>query len=102
MPHPLPVDARYALLQATPAGLTHAEEANHLALWGANQLYRVGRAIEAGRVRTNCYHQSAAHAAFDGYKRSGFGRETHKMILDHYQQTRNLLVSHGIHAAGLF
>jgi aldehyde dehydrogenase len=64
--------------------------------------YRVGRAIEAGRVWTNCYHQYPAHAAFGGYKLSGFGRETHKMILDHYQQTKNLLVSYDTHAAGLF
>jgi aldehyde dehydrogenase len=64
--------------------------------------YRVGRAIEAGRVWTNCYHQYPAHAAFGGYKLSGFGRETHKMILEHYQQTKNLLVSYDTHAAGLF
>jgi aldehyde dehydrogenase len=68
----------------------------------ANNLYRVGRGIEAGRVWTNCYHQYPAHAAFGGYKHSGFGRETDKMILDHYQQTKNLLVSYSTKAAGLF
>lgn len=68
----------------------------------ANNLYRVGRAIQAGRVWTNCYHVYPAHAAFGGYKESGFGRETHKMILDHYQQTKNLLVSYSPNAMGLF
>ena len=64
--------------------------------------YRVGREIQAGRVWTNCYHVYPAHAAFGGYKRSGFGRETHKMILDHYQQTKNLLVSYSPNAMGFF
>jgi aldehyde dehydrogenase len=68
----------------------------------ANNLYRVGRGIQAGRVWTNCYHMYPAHAAFGGYKHSGFGRETHKMILDHYQQTKNLLVSYGTKSLGLF
>jgi acyl-CoA reductase-like NAD-dependent aldehyde dehydrogenase len=54
---------------------------------------RFGRAIQAGRVWTNCYHAYPAHAAFGRYKQSGVGRETHKMMLDHYQQTKNLLVS---------
>ncbi len=54
----------------------------------------MGRAIKAGRVWTNCYHLYPAHAAFGGYKKSGIGRETHKMMLDHYQQTKNLLVSY--------
>ena len=67
-----------------------------------NNTYRVGRGIEAGRVWTNCYHQYPAHAAFGGYKQSGFGRETHKLILDHYQQTKNLLVSYSTKAVGLF
>ncbi|OUC54485.1 aldehyde dehydrogenase [Sphingobium sp. GW456-12-10-14-TSB1] len=67
-----------------------------------NTAYRLGRAIEAGRVWTNCYHQYPAHAAFGGYKASGFGRENHKMMLDHYQQTKNLLVSYDEHALGLF
>jgi aldehyde dehydrogenase len=64
--------------------------------------YRVGRELQAGRVWTNCYHLYPAHAAFGGYKQSGFGRETHKMILDHYQQTKNLLVSYSPKALGLF
>jgi aldehyde dehydrogenase len=59
-----------------------------------NVAYRMGRAIKAGRVWTNCYHAYPAHAAFGGYKESGIGRETHKMMLDHYQQTKNLLVSY--------
>jgi aldehyde dehydrogenase len=67
-----------------------------------NNLYRVGREIQAGRVWTNCYHMYPAHAAFGGYKLSGFGRETHKMIMDHYQQTKNLLVSYSEHSQGLF
>jgi aldehyde dehydrogenase len=67
-----------------------------------NNAYRVGREIQAGRVWTNCYHAYPAHAAFGGYKQSGFGRETHKMILDHYQQTKNLLVSYSPNALGFF
>jgi aldehyde dehydrogenase len=55
--------------------------------------YRFGRAIQAWRVWTNCYHLYLAHAAFGGYKQSGVGRETHRMMLDHYQQTKNMLVS---------
>ncbi|HVX44756.1 MAG TPA: aldehyde dehydrogenase family protein [Mycobacteriales bacterium] len=64
--------------------------------------YRVGRAIKAGRVWTNCYHQYPAGAAFGGYKISGIGRENHKMMLDHYSQTKNLLVSYSTEPAGLF
>lgn len=64
--------------------------------------YRAGRAIEAGRVWTNCYHIYPAHAAFGGYKKSGIGRETHKMMLSHYQQTKNLLVSYSPKALGFF
>ncbi|WP_454117601.1 acetaldehyde dehydrogenase ExaC [Microbacterium lacticum] len=64
--------------------------------------YRAGRAIEAGRVWTNTYHQYPAHAAFGGYKQSGFGRENHKMMLDHYQQTKNLLVSYAEGPMGFF
>lgn len=64
--------------------------------------YRVGRSIQAGRVWTNCYHAYPAHAAFGGYKQSGIGRETHKMMLDHYQQTKNLLVSYSPKALGFF
>jgi aldehyde dehydrogenase len=73
-------------------------------VWSRNatNTYRVGREIKAGRVWTNCYHLYPAHAAFGGYKQSGFGRETHKMILDHYQQTKNLLVSYSPKALGFF
>jgi aldehyde dehydrogenase len=68
----------------------------------ANRCYRFGRAIQAGRVWTNCYHAYPAHAAFGGYKQSGIGRETHKMMLDHYQQTKNLLVSYSPKKLGCF
>lgn len=64
--------------------------------------YRVGRGIKAGRVWTNCYLLYPAHAAFGGYKQSGIGRETHKMMLDHDQQTKNLLVSYDARPVGLF
>jgi aldehyde dehydrogenase len=64
--------------------------------------YRAGRAIQAGRVWTNSYHLYPAHAAFGGYKNSGIGRETHKMLLEHYQQTKNLLVSYSPKALGFF
>ena len=64
--------------------------------------YRAGRAIQAGRVWTNCYHIYPAHAAFGGYKKSGIGRENHKMMLSHYQQTKNLLVSYSPKAMGFF
>ncbi|MEU7907806.1 aldehyde dehydrogenase [Actinoplanes sp. NPDC049118] len=67
-----------------------------------NTAYRAGRAIKAGRVWTNCYHLYPAHAAFGGYKQSGIGRENHKMMLDHYQQTKNLLVSYAPKAMGFF
>ena len=67
-----------------------------------NLSYRMGRGIQAGRVWTNCYHLYPAHAAFGGYKKSGVGRETHKMMLDHYQQTKNLLVSYDINPLGFF
>ncbi|MFC4070744.1 acetaldehyde dehydrogenase ExaC [Actinoplanes subglobosus] len=67
-----------------------------------NQAYRAGRAIKAGRVWTNCYHLYPAHAAFGGYKQSGIGRENHRMMLDHYQQTKNLLVSYSPKALGFF
>jgi aldehyde dehydrogenase len=67
-----------------------------------NTCYRFGRAIQAGRVWTNCYHAYPAHAAFGGYKQSGIGRETHKMMLDHYQQTKNLLVSYNPKKLGFF
>ncbi|UQY33313.1 aldehyde dehydrogenase [Pseudomonas fulva] len=67
-----------------------------------NRAYRMGRGIKAGRVWTNCYHLYPAHAAFGGYKKSGVGRETHKMMLDHYQQTKNLLISYDINPLGFF
>ncbi|SIS87294.1 aldehyde dehydrogenase [Insolitispirillum peregrinum] len=90
------------------------EEALHIAndsafglgagVWSrnGNVAYRMGREIQAGRVWTNCYHLYPAHAAFGGYKQSGIGRETHKMMLDHYQQTKNLLVSYSAKALGFF
>jgi len=67
-----------------------------------NRAYHFGREIQAGRVWTNCYHAYPAHAAFGGYKQSGIGRETHKMMLDHYQQTKNVLVSYSPNALGFF
>jgi aldehyde dehydrogenase len=67
-----------------------------------NRAYHMGRNIQAGRVWTNCYHAYPAHAAFGGYKQSGIGRETHRMMLDHYQQTKNLLVSYSPDALGFF
>ena len=67
-----------------------------------NVAYRMGRGIKAGRVWTNCYHAYPAHAAFGGYKESGIGRENHKMMLDHYQQTKNLLVSYSENKLGFF
>jgi aldehyde dehydrogenase len=73
-------------------------------VWSRNgtAAYRVGREIKAGRVWTNCYHLYPAGAAFGGYKQSGYGRETHKIILDHYQQTKNLLVSYSPKPLGFF
>ncbi len=68
----------------------------------ANRCYRFGRAIQAGRVWTNCYHAYPAHAAFGGYKASGIGRENHRMMLDHYQQTKNMLVSYSPKKLGFF
>lgn len=67
-----------------------------------SRAFRMGRGIQAGRVWTNCYHLYPAHAAFGGYKQSGIGRENHKMMLDHYQQTKNLLVSYNPNALGFF
>ncbi|MBC9179961.1 aldehyde dehydrogenase [Pseudoroseomonas ludipueritiae] len=90
------------------------EEALHIAndtLYGlgagvwtrdGTRAYRFGRAIQAGRVWTNCYHAYPAHAAFGGYKQSGIGRETHRMMLDHYQQTKNMLVSYAPKKLGFF
>ncbi|MBB5223277.1 aldehyde dehydrogenase [Amaricoccus macauensis] len=67
-----------------------------------NRAYRFGRGIQAGRVWTNCYHAYPAHSAFGGYKQSGIGRENHKMMLDHYQQTKNMLVSYNPKKLGFF
>jgi aldehyde dehydrogenase len=67
-----------------------------------NQAYRAARGIKAGRVWTNCYHLYPAHAAFGGYKQSGIGRENHKMMLSHYQQTKNVLVSYDPKPMGFF
>lgn len=67
-----------------------------------NLAYRMGRNLEAGRVWMNCYHMYPAHAAFGGYKKSGVGRETHKVALEHYQQTKNMLVSYDINPMGFF
>src|SRR6185295_5967097 len=74
------------------------------AVWTRNQntAYRAGRAMKAGRVWVNAYHLYPAHAAFGGYKQSGIGRENHKMMLDHYQQTKNLLVSYDPKPMGFF
>jgi aldehyde dehydrogenase len=73
-------------------------------VWSRNihRCYRFGRGIQAGRVWTNCYHDYPAHAAFGGYKQSGIGRETHKMMLDHYQQAKNILVSYAPQKLGFF
>lgn len=67
-----------------------------------HQAYQVARQIEAGRVWINCYHLYPAHAAFGGYKQSGIGRETHKMMLEHYRRTKNLLVSYDKNPMGFF
>lgn len=67
-----------------------------------NTAYRMGRGIQAGRVWVNCYHLYPAHAAFGGYKSSGVGRENHRMMLNHYQQTKNMLVSHNPKPLGFF
>ncbi|MDW8205089.1 MAG: aldehyde dehydrogenase family protein [Cytophagales bacterium] len=68
----------------------------------AHEMYQVPRAIQAGRVWVNCYHAYPAHAPFGGYKKSGFGRETHKMMLNHYRQNKNLLISYDKKALGFF
>lgn len=68
----------------------------------AHELYRLPRAIQAGRVWVNCYHHYPSHAPFGGYKKSGFGRETHKMMLDHYRQTKNMLISYDQNKLGFF
>lgn len=68
----------------------------------AHELYQVPRAIQAGRVWVNCYHLYPAHAPFGGYKSSGFGRENHKMMLNHYRQTKNMLISYDKNKLGFF
>jgi len=68
----------------------------------AHELYQVPRAIQAGRVWVNCYHAYPAHAPFGGYKKSGFGRETHKMMLNHYRQNKNMLISYSKNKLGFF
>jgi aldehyde dehydrogenase len=68
----------------------------------AHQLYQIPRAIKAGRVWVNCYHAYPAHAPFGGYKKSGFGRETHVMMLNHYRQTKNMLISYDKNKLGFF
>ena len=67
-----------------------------------HQAYQISRAVEAGRVWVNCYHLYPAHAPFGGYKKSGIGRENHKMMLDHYRQNKNMLISHDKNALGFF
>jgi aldehyde dehydrogenase len=73
-------------------------------LWtrDAHEMYQVPRAIEAGRVWVNCYHAYPAHAPFGGYKKSGFGRETHKMMLNHYRNNKNMLISYSKKKLGFF
>lgn len=68
----------------------------------AHQAYNISREIKAGRVWVNCYHLYPAHAPFGGYKKSGIGRETHKMMLNHYRQTKNMLISYDKKAMGFF
>ncbi|WP_448518501.1 aldehyde dehydrogenase family protein [Rhodoflexus sp.] len=68
----------------------------------AHEMYQVPRAIQAGRVWVNCYHAYPAHAPFGGYKKSGFGRETHKMMLNHYRQNKNMLISYDKNKLGFF
>jgi aldehyde dehydrogenase len=90
-------DEALELANDTPNGLGAGVWARDM-----NTAYRLGRGIRAGRVWTNCYHLYPAHAAFGGYKQSGTGRETHRMMLDHYQQTKNVLVSYSPKALGFF
>jgi aldehyde dehydrogenase len=67
-----------------------------------HQAYQISRSVQAGRVWVNCYHAYPAHAPFGGYKKSGIGRETHKMMLNHYRQTKNMLISYSKNALGFF
>ena len=100
----------YGLAEEFPTSESHHPFANDTlyglgaGVWSrdTNTAYRAGRDIQAGRVWVNCYHVYPAHAAFGGYKQSGIGRENHKMMLDHYQQTKNLLVSYSEKAQGFF
>ena len=73
-------------------------------LWtrDAHEIYQIPRAIQAGRVWVNNYHAYPAHAPFGGYKKSGFGRENHKMMLAHYRQTKNMLISYNKNKLGFF
>ena len=91
------LDDALAIANDTPYGLGAG-------VWSrdANTCYRMGRGIKAGRVWTNCYHAYPAHAAFGGYKQSGIGRENHRMMLEQYQQTKNLLVSYSPKKLGFF
>ena len=68
----------------------------------AHQLYQIPRAIKAGRVWVNCYHTYPAHAPFGGYKKSGFGRENHVMMLNYYRQNKNMLISYDKNKQGFF
>jgi aldehyde dehydrogenase len=68
----------------------------------AHELFKVPRAIQAGRVWVNCYHAYPAHAPFGGYKKLGYGRETHKMSLNQYRQTKNMLISYDQNKLGFF
>jgi aldehyde dehydrogenase len=94
-----------AIIEEGATCLTGCEQA-HLGggVWSRNgtDAYRLGRGIKTGRVWTNCYHLYPADAAFGGYKESGFGCEKHKMILDHYRQRKNVLVSYSLRALGFF
>jgi aldehyde dehydrogenase len=67
-----------------------------------HQAYKISRQVQAGRVWVNCYHAYPAHAPFGGYKKSGIGRETHKMMLNHYRQTKNMLISYDKNKLGFF
>ena len=91
------VERDYDLAESTIYGLGAG-------VWSrdAHQLYQIPRAIEAGRVWVNCYHAYPAHAPFGGYKKSGFGRETHLMMMDHYRQNKNMLISYDKNKLGFF
>ena len=98
---------QYATQNIIPVTLELANDTQYglgAGVWSrnGNLAYKMGRGIQAGRVWTNCYHAYPAHAAFGGYKQSGIGRETHKMMLEHYQQTKCLLVSYSDKPLGLF